>query len=107
MRIWDIPTNELCRVHLLAEHRELHGIWAILTQGKKGYRNHPETMRWDGKLAALYARHEEEAADMALRGYNHKSPLDILLATGDNTQSKYLLSVKKQRKLLRQKHGIN
>ncbi len=31
MRIWDIEPVRLCRAHLLGEHRELHGLWNILT----------------------------------------------------------------------------
>jgi hypothetical protein len=49
MRIWDIPPDKLCRNHLLGEHNELHAMWNILTQGKKGYSNHPETKRWVGR----------------------------------------------------------
>ena len=32
MRVWDVSPKELCRAHLLGEHRELHAIWTILTQ---------------------------------------------------------------------------
>ena len=35
-------------------------MWNILTQGKRGYTNHPETKRWKGKLRALYRVHEED-----------------------------------------------
>ncbi|HEX6642404.1 MAG TPA: pyrimidine dimer DNA glycosylase/endonuclease V, partial [Thermoanaerobaculia bacterium] len=38
MRIWDVDPAELCRAHLLGEHRELHAIWTILTQDRRGYR---------------------------------------------------------------------
>ncbi|NCS72473.1 MAG: pyrimidine dimer DNA glycosylase, partial [Candidatus Magasanikbacteria bacterium] len=31
MRVWDIHPKYLCRKHLLGEHRELHGLWNILT----------------------------------------------------------------------------
>jgi hypothetical protein len=75
MRIWDIPCNQLCRKHLLGEHRELHAIWSILTNNKKGYRNHPETKRWEGKLYGLYLRHQEQVNEMKRRGYNHNSML--------------------------------
>ena len=76
MRIWDLEPACLCRSHLLGEHRELHAVWAILTQDKRGYRHHPETRRWEGKLAALYRRHEALVAEMTRRGYRHASPLD-------------------------------
>jgi hypothetical protein len=70
MRIWDLPSKRLCRNHLLGEHRELHAIWSVLVNGKKGYSRHPETLRWKGKLKALFGRHEalvmeNEAIDIA------------------------------------------
>ena len=49
--------DRFCRAHLLGEHRELHAIWSVLTGDKAGYRKHPETLRWENRLAALYARH--------------------------------------------------
>lgn len=80
MRIWDIPVEQLCRQHLLGEHRELHALWTILISGrtKGGYANHPETKRWRGKTLALYMRHAQQVQEMEQRGYNHKSPLDVL-----------------------------
>ena len=103
MRIWDIRPNKLCRNHLLAEHRELHAIWVILTKNKKGYRNHPETKRWQGKLKALYMRHQALANEMKERGYNHKSPLSKRFATGLSLQNEYVDSISKQKKILKNK----
>ncbi len=90
MRIWDVPPAMLCRVHLLGEHRELHAIWTVLTQNKKGYSKHPETLRWIGKLKALFLRHEELVKEMQRRGYTHKSPLSEELATGDSLQTAFV-----------------
>lgn len=103
MRIWDIPPEELCRAHLLGEHRELHGLWNILTQGKRGYSRHPETRRWEGRLAALYLRHEALVAEMARRGYRHASPLDPALASGFAVQERFVDPPEVQRALLRAK----
>lgn len=75
MRIWDIHPGYLARQQLLGEHRELHGLFNLLTLGKKGYANHPETLRWIGCIDALIQRHEFLVAEMCLRGYNHYSPL--------------------------------
>jgi hypothetical protein len=86
VRIWDVDPALLCDRHLLGEHRELHAIWSILTTGKRGYRDHPETVRWRGRLAALYARHEAQVTEMGGRGFRHGSPLDRRLATGDADQ---------------------
>src|SRR5690348_6846591 len=75
MRVWDISPKRLCRNHLLGEHRELHAIWSVLVNGKKGYARHPETLRWRGKLKALYSRHDALVREMTVRGYTHQSPL--------------------------------
>ena len=81
MRIWDISPKRLCRNHLLGEHRELHAIWSVLVNGKKGYARHPETLRWRGKLRALFGRHDALVQEMAVRGYQHRSPLPKRLGT--------------------------
>lgn len=77
MRIWDIDPSLLCVKHLYGEHRELHAIWTIITEGRKSsYAHHPETKRWVGHLGALYERHEALVAEMHRRGYTgHKTPL--------------------------------
>ena len=103
MRIWDLPPSELCRQHLLGEHRELHGLWQILTLGKTGYSRHPETLRWVGKLHALYLRHEAVVEEMARRGYQHATPLDPHLATGSAVQDVFVDPLERQRELLRAK----
>ena len=100
MRIWDLPPAVLCRQHLLGEHRELHGLWNILTQGKAGYGRHPETQRWVGRLAALYLRHEALVTEMRSRGYRHRSPLDQLLATGLEVQDQKIDSLIGQYEML-------
>jgi hypothetical protein len=100
MRIWDIDPALLCDRHLLGEHRELHAIWSILTTGKRGYANHPETLRWRGRLAALYARHDAQVREMRCRGFRHASPLDARLATGMPHQTELVDSVQGQRERL-------
>lgn len=100
MRIWDLPPQRLCRQHLLGEHRELHAIWTILTAGRKGYSHHPETKRWQGKLKALYLRHELLTKEMAKRGYKHLSPLNKKLARGNVKQDFYIDSLSKQKSIL-------
>lgn len=100
MRIWDVPPEELCRAHLLGEHRELHAIWTILTQDRSGYRNHPETKRWVGKQAALFLRHEELAVEMTRRGYVHRSDVEVKLAIGNGAQTEFVDPVERQRQLL-------
>lgn len=105
MRVWDIHPKHLCRKHLLAEHRELHGLWNILTKhgGKGGYSRHPETLRWVGKTKALYGRHEKLVREFARRGYRHMSPLDKRLSRGQGSQRVFINTIKEQRQILKKK----
>ncbi|MBP9816657.1 MAG: pyrimidine dimer DNA glycosylase [Candidatus Pacebacteria bacterium] len=105
MRVWDVSPRTLCRKHLLGEHRELHGLWNILTKhkGVGGYSRHPETLRWVGKTKALYARHEALVKEMLRRGYNHQSPLDKRLAKGSAIQRSYIDSPARQKEILKGK----
>jgi hypothetical protein len=106
MRIWNISTEKLCRQHLLGEHRELHAMWVVITQNKKGYSKHLETIRWIGKLKAMYIRHEEQVEEMRHRGYNHQSPLDVKNAVGKSKQDVFVDIPSIQIKILKQK-GCN
>jgi hypothetical protein len=103
MRIWDIPPKRLCRNHLLGEHRELHAIWSVLVNGKKGYARHPETLRWRGKLKALYRRHDALVDEMAVRGYRHHTPLLKRWARGIAVQRVLLLAKRAQIEILKKK----
>jgi hypothetical protein len=75
VRIWCVPVGELDRQHLLGEHAELHCIVGALLSKYKAYRNHPETLRFNGRIEELYFRHNEQVAEMRRRGYRHDSPL--------------------------------
>jgi len=105
MRVWDIPPKHLCRKHLLGEHRELHAVWNILTihKGKGGYANHPETLRWKGRLKALYLRHEELIVEFKRRGYRHLSPLNKKLVKGKAIQDMFVNTIKEQKEILKNK----
>lgn len=105
MRIWDIEPKELCRKHLLGEHRELHGLWNILTKhgGVGGYARHPETLRWVGKSKALYTRREALITEFGARGYKHHTPLDKSLAKGKTVQDRFITTIPEQRVILQAK----
>ncbi len=105
MRIWDIHPKYLCRKHLLAEHRELHGLWNILTKHKGigGYSKHPETLRWVGKTNALFLRHEALVREFTRRGYKHHTPLNAHLTKGPRTQRTLINTLSEQKNLLTQK----
>jgi len=104
MRIWDVSPEKLCRNHLLGEHSELHAIWSILTKNKTGYAHHPETLRWKGKLRALYLRHKQIVKEMKKRGFNHNSPLNSDFAIGKRVQKDFIDSIEEQLRLLRSKN---
>jgi hypothetical protein len=103
VRVWDVDPALLCRQHLLGEHRELHGLWNILVHGKAGYSRHPETRRWEGKLAALFKRHQALVLEMKRRGYEHLSPLDKKFATGSAKQDTFIDPPDRQLEILRAK----
>lgn len=104
MRIWDLDPSMLCKNHLLGEHRELHSIWTVVTQNKRGYSKHPETLRWVGKLKALYLRHEALVKEMQHRGYTHNSELDKNLATGSAIQDEFVHTIQEQIEILKNKN---
>jgi len=72
MRQWRVNPKMLCRKHLLGEHVEHHMFMGSIKRGfsVEGYLR-------DGFLEprTLRSRHDEIAAEMTRRGYNHKSPL--------------------------------
>lgn len=103
MRIWDLPLKKLCRPHLLAEHRELHAIWSVIVNGKKGYARHPEVLRWRGRLRALYLRHQAQVTEFGRRGWRHQTKLDARRASGSGTQNIRINTLAEQRLILRRK----
>ncbi len=105
MRVWDIHPKHLCHKHLLAEHRELHGLWNILTKhgAQGGYARHPETLRWVGKTRALYNRHEALVKEFARRGYQHQTPLNKKLAHGPASQKIFINTLVEQKIILKEK----
>ena len=73
MRVWnEIDPSRLCRKHLLAEHRETLCVWSVITNNKKGYSKHPETVRYRHNLNALVYRHIKLVHEATKRGYNFK-----------------------------------
>jgi hypothetical protein len=88
---------------LLGEHSEQHAIWSILTQNKKGFSYHPETIRWKGKLKALYDRHQKVVEEMLKRGMQHNSPLDKSNAIGVEYQDVFVNTIEEQRNILKSK----
>jgi hypothetical protein len=76
MRVWDIDAGFLNDRSLLGEHLEIHGLVSVIINRKTGYSRHPETLRWKSFTDALMLRHELLVAEMTLRGFRHRSPLE-------------------------------
>lgn len=98
MRMWMLNPRMLCRKHLLGEHGELH------KHRHNFVKRHSVTGR-RGQIEplAMQARHDELAAEMLARGYNHKSPYEMpdlshlpdcdRLGTVDRVASLHLLTM--------------
>jgi len=65
---------------------------------------HPETIRWKGKLMAMYLRHEEQVGERSHRGYRHKSPLDKRKAIGKHVQDVFIDTPTEQIRILKNKN---
>lgn len=73
MRIWhEELISKLCQKHLCAMWREGLGCYKILWENKSGYRNHPATKEFEGKIEQLWLRLHEVRSEMIERGYKPK-----------------------------------
>lgn len=73
MRIWHeqlIP--KLCQKHLCAMWREGLGCYKIITENKKGYRNHPAVKEFENGVDSLWDRLNTVRNEMIDRGYHPK-----------------------------------
>lgn len=76
MRCWyPISVSYLDNEGLLGEHREIPTMLKSLSDLIRGWKYHPETLRWKGHTKALKRRHDEVASEMITRGMNHNSPI--------------------------------
>lgn len=84
MRMWMVDVQTMCRKHLMGEHVETHMYVGAMLKGTRvgGYiaGNLFEPM-------SLKARHDELAAEMVARGYNHDSVM------GDNSVAAAIASL--------------
>ena len=74
MRIWHeklIP--KLCQKHLCAMWREGLGMFSILVNNKKSYRNHPATIEFEQNVLELKNRLHAVRQEMLARGYHPKA----------------------------------
>jgi hypothetical protein len=79
VRIWCVPWSILDRRRLLGQHVEAHTLISVelarLSGRKCGYQNHPESIKYQGRLGELVDVHNGVAEEMTLRGYNHRTPV--------------------------------
>lgn len=73
MRIWHeqlIP--HLCQKHLCAMWREALGCYKIITENKKGYRNHPAVKEWENNPYGLWQVLKLVRVEAIKRGYKFR-----------------------------------
>lgn len=76
MRMWlGVDPPEMCRQHLLGEHKELHMLAGCIRLGKniEGY-----VAKRLVRPMHLYDRHRRLVEEMSQRGYQHRSILPTL-----------------------------
>ena len=77
-RLWvGVDVEELCDDHLLGEHSEMHqevGTWHRHPYGEAVVAGHVEKAQVVPAL--IRERHDELAAELEARGFNHDSPLE-------------------------------
>jgi hypothetical protein len=74
MRMWMVKPKQMCRKHLLGEHVETHMLLGSIKRGKN------LKCFIDGGLVELHnvkTRHDALAKEILVRGYNHKSVMDV------------------------------
>lgn len=74
MRMWMCDPRGMCRKHLLGEHVEQHMFLGHLKK-KRGIDGYIRENCLE--MISIHRRHEELAAEMIRRGYNHKSPINF------------------------------
>ena len=68
------------RPRLLGLHREVHTLITVekarLAGHGSGYRNHPEAVKYRGRLAELSDVHRQVSEEMRRRGYREQTPVE-------------------------------
>lgn len=103
MRIWHeqlIP--KLCQKHLCAMWREGLGAYKIITENKKGYRNHPAVKEFEDCPDELFKRLQAIRKEMIRRGYKPKEIEEKLIIKGIMTGNIYIPNKPKPWQTLKQ-----
>lgn len=75
MRMWMVRPDLFCRQHLLGQHQECHTFIGSIKR-KISLRGYVDNNLLE--LDAIYWYHEQCAHELINRGYNHKSPLQVI-----------------------------
>jgi len=74
MRMWMIDPRLLCRKHLLGEHGEIHKHRHNFVKQHSISKRVSPVVQIEPK--SMESRHDELAAEMLRRGFNHQSPFE-------------------------------
>lgn len=74
MRMWMIDPKLLCRKHLLGEHGEIHKHRHNFVKQHSISKRVSPVVQIEPK--SMQTRHDELAAEMLRRGFNHQSPFE-------------------------------
>lgn len=77
MRMWMIPPVLLCRKHLLGCHVECHMLVGAIRKGRS-IAGHLARGQLEPQCVVEY--HNSLANEMVRRGYNHNSPLNMIVS---------------------------
>lgn len=91
MRMWLVDPVIMCRRHLLGEHVECHMFLGTIKKGKN-IQGYLDRGLFDPGL--LQERHDDLAAEINSRGYNHKSPI---ILTEENYYNQLSEEIRKAR----------
>lgn len=73
-RMWMVNPKIMCKNHILGEHKEIHQLIGSLKRnfGVSGYVKNNCI-----EITSIVKRHDDIVNEMARRGYNHYSPINL------------------------------
>ena len=74
--MWMTDVSQMCRQHLLGEHKEIHQLMGSL---KKKMNLNGYVEKNCIEISSIISRHQTLVDEMIRRGYNHHSPIEPML----------------------------
>ena len=106
MEIFDLQPWQLCKTHLLSQHRVIHKVWNHIQtpEHKRSPKlsTDPECCRWEANSLALFRVHLEITNEMHRREMKHSSPLEGK-TIGDGVLREFLTPIDQQMERLNAK----